>query len=232
MRTLLSVLIPTVPGREAALHKLLRSLEEQAARRDDVEVLTLRDARRMSASQKRNALMSIATGRYLVFVDDDDHVAPNYVAAICEGLQRLGQPPDVLCFDAFVRGFESLGHRPMICRYDPFAEDSHTDTHYIRRANHLMVWRADLARAVPFVMSGPGEDYEWADAMHRRHRLLGREVTVARVDEVLYTYRGMVRSDRGMVRSVMTSVTMGSATTSSSSSGPSEVSLPSSETSL
>ena len=174
---LLSILVPTVPGRETKLARLLSVVEPQTKQRSDVELLVLRDTRRLSIGEKRNKMVAIADGEYVAFVDDDDAVAPDYVEVLCATLQE--ERPDVLCFKVHV-----VGHgRPRPCRYHPDLRHENLPSEYRRKPNHLMAWRREIVAAHPFQPIRRGEDTEWAErvAAHARH--------VAVIDRELYTYQ-------------------------------------------
>lgn len=174
---LLSILIPTVLGREKKLSSLLSVLVPQVFEREDVELLVLPDDRGMTIGEKRNRLVELASGDYVVFVDDDDAVTTDYVRSISETL--LKDRPDVLCFQVLVR----INGRGKICRYHP--SFSHVDLarEYRRKPNHIMAWRRELARSVPFPSIRFGEDTCWAD----RAQGLAKKVSV--LDRTLYTYQ-------------------------------------------
>lgn len=171
----LSVLVPTVVDREPKLSRLMRTLAPQAAR-SDVELLVLPDARQMSIGDKRNRLVELASGEYVSFVDDDDAVATDYVPVILESLRDR---PDVACFSVLVRGHG----RDKICRYHPSFTHADLPTEYRRKPNHLMVWRRELARRVPFPSLRFGEDTAWAEKM----ALLAKRVAI--IERSLYTYQ-------------------------------------------
>jgi glycosyltransferase involved in cell wall biosynthesis len=183
---LLSVLIPTVPWREEKLQRLLRRLDPQVTR-NDVELLVLRDNRSMSIGEKRNKLRTIARGRYLAFVDDDDMVADDYVATI---LAQVFAGFDVINFFVNVKG-----HGPSkVCRYGLTLQHANLETEYHRKPNHLMVWKRELATSVPFVDTSFGEDTLWAEAMGK---LAKTEQTIPRV---LYTYQFDAKDNSGTAR--------------------------------
>jgi hypothetical protein len=174
---LLSILIPTVPGRETKLYSLLAGLDAQVRTAPDVELLVLRDNRGMTIGEKRNRMIQIARGDYVVFVDDDDAVTTDYVGVITEKLRV--ERPDVLCFSVTVRG-----HGPeKPCRYHPDFEHQNLPTGYTRKPNHLMPWRRDLALAVPFPALKVGEDTNWAAA------IAPKAAKIATIARALYTYQ-------------------------------------------
>lgn len=172
---LLSILVPTVPGREHKLVKLLANLDPQIAKRDDVEMLVLRDNRGMTIGEKRNRMLAIARGTYVAFVDDDDEVTSDYVASI---VPRLAEDPDVVCFDVVVNGHGA----PKTCYYGLALHDQNLPDRYHRKPNHLMVWRREIATSVPFPSVKTGEDTAWAN------EICGRADKEVRIAKTLYSY--------------------------------------------
>jgi hypothetical protein len=77
-----SVLIPTIPGREASLKALIDGIREKVARLAPglrVDIVTNFDTRVKSIGKKREELLQGATGKYMSFIDDDDQVTDAYV---------------------------------------------------------------------------------------------------------------------------------------------------------
>ena len=98
-----SVLISGIPERYHTVQPLLFSLLEtqSAARIPDIELCYLLDNKRRTVGAKRNALLDMARGEYVSFIDDDDLVATDYVQRIHRaiGLARKSEAPaDVICF--------------------------------------------------------------------------------------------------------------------------------------
>ncbi|MDP2651957.1 MAG: glycosyltransferase family A protein, partial [bacterium] len=89
-----SILIPAVPSRLSQLSELLAALESQTNGRP-VEVLVFLDNKQRSIGFKRDALVQLARGDYVAFVDDDDTVSPAYVDQI---LAAIESEPDVVTF--------------------------------------------------------------------------------------------------------------------------------------
>jgi hypothetical protein len=172
---LLSVLIPTIFGREPKLARLLLVLEPQVRARADVELLTMLDAKTITIGCKRNLMLRAAKGEYVAFVDDDDLVATDYISSIVEGLVTK---PDVLNFMVRVEGYGPA--KP--CRYSLRFVDVNLAHEYQRRPNHVMVWRRSIAASVPFPDVRRGEDSAWAEAV------VSRATTEVSIDRTLYTY--------------------------------------------
>ena len=52
-----------------------------------VEVLTEVDSKQITTGAKRNNLLNKAQGKYICFIDDDDHIYPNYIKLILEAIE-------------------------------------------------------------------------------------------------------------------------------------------------
>jgi hypothetical protein len=77
-----SVLIPTIPGREQSLERLLAAIREKVARLAPnlrVEYCINFDRREKSIGRKREELLQGAKGKYMSFIDDDDEITDAYI---------------------------------------------------------------------------------------------------------------------------------------------------------
>lgn len=176
-----SILIAAIPARYHSAQELLHSLLENqsVARMPDVELLYMMDNRRRSVGAKRNALLEIALGEYISFVDDDDMVAPNYVeklhAAIVKG-RRADPTIDVICFPqrailspagVIHECTYSLGYyrqREPNQRRVLTAGDTENVLNWSGPPAHTMIWRRDVVKDVLFPEKNFGEDVSWVDA--------------------------------------------------------------------
>jgi len=72
----LSILTPTIPSRKEQLSKLSEKIAKQS---NDlaVEHLSFADNRTRTIGAKRQALLDIARGEYIAFVDDDVDIEPD-----------------------------------------------------------------------------------------------------------------------------------------------------------
>lgn len=77
----LSICIPSLASRHELLGRLLECLRRQG-RSGEVEILVDLDQGTATTGAKRNRLVARASGAYVCHVDDDDLVAPDYVATI------------------------------------------------------------------------------------------------------------------------------------------------------
>jgi len=88
----ISVIIPTMKGREALLNKLLLSLP------GDVETIIVDDERLLLAA-KRNKGAKRAKGRYLLFVDDDNYLSTDALLKMARFQERVGVVGMTACYD-------------------------------------------------------------------------------------------------------------------------------------
>ena len=152
-----SVLIPTIPGREASLQRLLGSIREKTGRLAPtlrVEIQIDFDNRESSIGAKRQRLLQGAQGKYMSFIDDDDDITDAYIEDLVAMLQG---------------GFHTLRLRGAMGEYpfihslaitlkDPMAVG---DT-FQRPPNHLNPMLADVAKLISFKNAVYGEDLDWA----------------------------------------------------------------------
>jgi glycosyltransferase involved in cell wall biosynthesis len=177
---LLSILIPTVPNRAIQFERLFLDLQKQIdAGPHNVEILGLLDNKSRTVGAKRNALLAAAAGAYLVFLDDDDRVADDYVAAVCRAI--LENPGvDAIVYDVLC---SVNGKQRSHCRYsihnDAVVEKPGC---YSAWAPHVCVWRSEIVKPIPFPDRQFGEDTDWS----RVASLVAR--TEARIDRILYWY--------------------------------------------
>jgi len=178
----LSILIPALESRRFAAFPLIADLRAQARAFSDVEVLVEEDNGEKPSGAKRNALIRRSTGDYFCQVDDDDFVAPDYVATIraaCDG------DVDLVSFD-LLRIDVERGN----CRTHSFAV-AHADKqtrsrgHWKMTANHLCAWRRDIGTKVAFPDNlGYADDCFW----YRPLIASGLVRAETHLDRILYFY--------------------------------------------
>ena len=142
-----------------------------------IEILMLTDNKRMMLGRKRNLMVDIAQGRYVLFLDDDDRIEPDMFRTV---LDSTDSDADVITFLVSV----SLnGEPPMICRYSKdFPCDRNTDDGYERLPNHICCVKRDLAAQVDFPSIAYGEDSGYSKLLQPLLR------TEHAIDRVLYHY--------------------------------------------
>lgn len=177
----LSVLVSGVPSRLASGPPApLSALLDQAGRFDDVEVLYLVDNKRRSVGEKRNALLSIARGAYVSYVDDDDVPSGDYVSKLREA---TATGADVIVFPVRVTlNGQSEGVVEPSVR-EPVQEQYKPGSITKRRPIQIACWRRALVTDIRFPDVQWGEDHAWGDLASARVR------SEHRVDSVLYHYK-------------------------------------------
>jgi len=179
----LSILVPSVTSRwdtfarriQESLYSQFDLLSPTDQRR--VEILVLTDNKSITLGTKRNEMVRLASGTYVAFVDDDDRLENDYLAALLAG---TSSGADVLTFDVSV----SLdGGVPKPCYYSiKYPVDSNTRTAYRRLPNHLMAVKREHALRAEFPAKNRGEDSAYAK------RLRPFLETEHRIGRVLYHY--------------------------------------------
>jgi glycosyltransferase involved in cell wall biosynthesis len=184
MKPVLSVLICTVPSRvNDYLPSIITSLNKQC-QRQECELIYVGDNKRMTVGEKRNWLLDMASGDYVVFIDDDDRVSDSYVETILTAIQQY---PETACFG--VGGHKTQeGAMECLFNFDPSHGKSFKGLNASgKRAmnwlpNHICVWKYAYATRVKFPNKSLGEDHYWADEQYR----LG--YTYMQLKDDLYTY--------------------------------------------
>lgn len=197
--TLLSILIPTVVGREDECHELELTIDKQAYNRKVdvfdkwgdvirrewdlltfVETIIYKDDKKISIGEKRERLYSLANGTYSFMIDDDDSIAPNAIELI---LNAIKNNPEIPCITfrekCMMNGiYKSSNHS---IRYSQWM-DNQDGFDYVRSPFYKDVIRTDIARSVPFPHIRYNEDEQWSKALYP---LLTDEI---HINEELYHY--------------------------------------------
>src|SRR5262245_1463458 len=179
----LSVLIASTHTRHRTFG---REIQEQiwpqylalpATYQDRIEILMLTDNKQMMLGAKRNCMIDIAQGRYVVFVDDDDRIEGDYLSTL---LEATGSNADVITFLVSVR---LNGASAKICRYSKdYRRDRNLEDGYERLPNHICCVKRELASAVSFPNILKGEDSAYSKLLRNHLR------TEHAIDRVLYHY--------------------------------------------
>lgn len=160
-----SILIPTIPGREGGLTKLLDSIREKATRICPAmryEVCLAFDNRETSIGLKRQQLLKDARGKYLSFIDDDDDITDEYIedlwACIQGGFHTMRLRGQMKQYN-FVHSTEITMKSPMATKDEiPLFQ---------RPPNHLNPMLADVAKLIPFKDAVHGEDLDWTLSLYK-----------------------------------------------------------------
>lgn len=179
----ISILVPSTHKRydnfNLSIQKKLFEQYEQLshAQQKEVEILMFVDTKSQMLGEKRNNMVLLAKGEYVVFVDSDDRVASDYIQSL---LDSTSQGKDVITFNALV----SLnGEEPKLCRYSSsYARDYNTETEYHRLPNHICCFKRELAIQYPFPNILYGEDSGFSKSIRNAIK------SEHNIDKILYYY--------------------------------------------
>lgn len=158
----MSFLIPTIPGRESSLQRLVGSVREKMARiapELKYEISLGFDNKEQSIGMKRQNMIQAAAGKYSVFIDDDDEITDAYIEDLAET----------------VRGsYPVMRLRGQISQYTftHSLENKLTDSMargevFLRPPNHLNPMMTDVAKLIHYKDAIRGEDLDWTIRMAR-----------------------------------------------------------------
>lgn len=160
---------------EKQLFDQLASLEP--ADQERVEIVILTDNKQMMLGHKRNVMVELAQGKYIVFVDDDDRISDDYIQEL---LNATASDADSIVFQAEV----SLNREPpKLCYYSKdVRQDYNTKEAYHRIPNHICCVKKAVALKSSFPNVLYGEDAGYGKV------LLPLLKTEHKIDKVLYYY--------------------------------------------
>lgn len=178
---LLSVLIPTVVGREAEFERLFYSIKSQLADdiTDKVEIMWEKDSKEMTIGEKREKLYHRANGLYSLQVDDDDDIAHGGIRLI---LDKLESSPTHVGYKerCIINGqYFSSNHSN---KYEKWA-DNFDGFDFVRTIFYKDVIMTNIALVVPFPRIRWNEDEQWSYAVKP---LLTKEEYI---DSEIYLYQ-------------------------------------------
>jgi glycosyltransferase involved in cell wall biosynthesis len=177
MALTLSILIATLPHRLNQLDNLMIDVNKQCNPYiDQIEILI--DPRvDINIGQKRNSLLQKAKGNYIVFIDDDDHIFPNYISLI---LQACSMDSDCIGISGIIT---TNGHNERQWHISKeYMEWHQSGVIYYRTPNHISPVKRELALQAGFPEIAFGEDHEYSK------RLLPLLNTETIIKENLYHY--------------------------------------------
>ena len=186
----LSILVTTMPSRAFYLERVKRSLKDQIT--DDVELLILEGDSNQSIGSKRNALLDMAKGDYVSFVDDDDTVVYHYVSSI---LKATETSPDVVGIHLlYYEDYSFRGSAYHSLKFNEWFDEPKSEhpplRNYYRTPNHINPVKRELALRVKFPDINIGEDRDYS---MRLKPLLTSEVYIS---DPIYSY--LFRTIKGL----------------------------------
>jgi glycosyltransferase involved in cell wall biosynthesis len=177
MRPTWQILICSIPHRDEMLSALLTELGQQ--RQPGVGVIVCRDNLDLQYGDKCQKLLDASEADYVSFLDDDDWIEPDFIAAIRDALDER---PDYVGFNV---DYTEDGVKQMpvyhTLKYGGWVNNPEA---LYRDIVHFNPIRRDLAVQSRWA-GGCGADRHWADGL--RH--LGVVKTEVYIDRELHHYR-------------------------------------------
>tara|TARA_R110002110_G_scaffold170551_9_gene372688 strand:+ start:277 stop:903 length:627 start_codon:yes stop_codon:yes gene_type:complete len=199
----LSILILSIPTRFDIVKPLFDKLLKQIGDRVDVEVISLMDNKSLHIYEKRNALLDIARGSHIAWLDDDDGVADDYVQVITKAIED-NPFTDVISFNqtCYLEGKKALvfaaianpTNDPVVWDYQ---NNKYKDT--LRRPWHWCVWKTSLARSESFkeAYDAGGQSCEDIDWLERLYPKVVSNVYLK--DHFLHIYRWSAKTTESVL---------------------------------
>lgn len=155
---ILSILICSLESRNAMLNTLLQELQQQciACGTKEVEVLTNVDNKQKSTGKKRNELLQAATGKYIIFIDDDDWIEPCYIREL---LTAAASDADCFAMNGWIT--TNGGNRIDWALSKDYT--NHGTAFYYRKTNHITAVKRELALLAGFPDKSNAEDKWYSD---------------------------------------------------------------------
>lgn len=177
----LTVLVPTVPSRLTTYYpRLMKQLLDQTRTYENIELISFFDNKKRSIGKKRDEMLGLVQGEYVVFIDDDDRISDDYISEIMTALQNN---PNVDCVV-----FNCIccvdGGPPKLCKYGIEFEygDILGGKEWRGKPAHTMVYKSSIAKNHHFSDMKYREDMDWVK------RACLDIKTQVRIDKVLYHY--------------------------------------------
>lgn len=164
---ILSILVCSVTTRfNNFLPNIIKKLHKQAEMFEGVEIICLLDNKTIMLGDKRNELVKLSCGKYVVFVDDDDDISDDYIEKL---FFATDSNVDIINFTVSV----SLnGGEYKTCLYNMDYENDYNETNtegqivsYRRLPNHIMCVKRELAIDTIYPSIIRGEDAGYSKSL-------------------------------------------------------------------
>ena len=199
---LLSILIPTVVGREEQMDaismRVIGQLTEEATGLEalfgdvvkggrivfgNVELIHLKDNKELTIGEKRELLYKEAWGLYSWQLDDDDDISDNALKLILGGIDLN---PDVITFEEHIDIDGKIEMSNHSLSYGDWEGEGGKELwdgfHYHRTPFFKSVIKTEIAKSVPIPHIRFGEDHQWAQVLKPHLQ------TEFHINEQLYKY--------------------------------------------
>lgn len=176
---LLSILVPTVVGREIGFEFLKNKISNKIIG-TGCEVQWICDNKEMTIGEKREELYKRSNGFYSWMLDDDDDFQDNAIELILEAIKSNPEIPCITFREkCMMNGVYKTSNHSI--RYSQWM-DNQDGFDYVRSPFYKDVIRTDIAQSVQFEHIRYNEDERWAKAIYP---LLTDEI---HIDQELYHY--------------------------------------------
>ena len=174
----LSILICTTSAREKVMRGLMRNLNHQIKQFEGQVEIIINDHETDIVGKKRNDLLNLAKGDYVVAIDSDDEVSMDYVKLI---LRAAKEGSDCIGISGIIT---TNGRNPKQWHiskdYGSWYEKNRV---YYRTPNHISPIKRELALKVMFPEIQFAEDADFSK------RVLPHLKTESKVKGNIYTYK-------------------------------------------
>lgn len=175
---ILSILVCSVTGRvNTFLPNIINKLHQQAEQFEDVEIICLMDNKKIMLGDKRNEMVKLSCGKYVVFIDDDDDISDNYIETLYLAAQSN---VDIINFTVNV-SLNAEPYKPCFYSMD-YESDYNLNESYHRLPNHIMCVKRELAIETLYPSIVRGEDAGYSKLL--KPKLKSQLI----LDDVLYFY--------------------------------------------
>lgn len=155
---MLSILIATFSRDAEKLKVLLSDIDKQMM--EGVEVI-INSEEKTIIGKKRNDLLKQAKGKYVVFIDSDDHISKNYIWCI---MQACSIGNDCIGISGTITKNGGAHRQWHISKqYKRWFQSGAT---YYRTPNHISPVKRELALQAGFPNIAFGEDAEYSRRLH------------------------------------------------------------------
>lgn len=179
----LSILVATIPNRINNYYlQLMNNLIEQVKLYNDVELISFFDNKKRTIGRKRNDMVQAAQGEYIVFIDDDDRIAPDYVKEIMTALYD-NPNTDCVVFDVLSStngGIPILGKYGIEYNFGFVQIENRLEWRSL--PTHIMVYKSEISKKYGFSDVSSVED---TDFIIRAFRDIKEQT---RINKILYFY--------------------------------------------
>lgn len=161
----LTIGIPSIPERMTGnFLTLFNKISKQIGEKKDIEIISLIDNKIMSVGRKRNLLFSLAQGRYVCIIDDDDDITDNFIETLRSFITQ-DLDVDVICYnqEATINGetwvIKTNINNNKVIPFDQLEKDRFGNPiHCNRPPWHWCAWKTDFVKSYSFGNINWGED--------------------------------------------------------------------------